>query len=657
MTSDSNSAGLEKILLSLEQDHTWIFSIMEQMPSGISIAEAPSGKLLYHNKQAVRLIRHPLIPTEDYTGYAQYGAMHDPQTPYKPEEYPIARALTGQTVIGEEMLYLRGDKTFTYLLVNSAPVRNKNGEIIAAISTFEDIGPAKQTEITLRENEQKLKAAVVERDLTQRKLQESEELFAAAFRTNPDALVLSLVDDGTILEVNETFLKLFGWNKDEVIGKSSLSLDMFADPQQRITMTQLLNRDGKISNLEVRIKNRKSEEKIALLSSELLPLRTGGRTFLTTISDITELKQAEIALKENERNLLDAQKLAHFGSYMIDVKNNNKIGWSDEMYDIWEIDKNEPVPPFDVLWNRIHPDDRDKLKIALTEENESSARVETEFRLMFPDDRIKYIQIITRVSFDEFGNLASRQGVEIDITERKLAQIKMEQILKDLERSNKELEQFAYVASHDLQEPLRMISSYLDLLHNRYKDKLDEKARVFINYAVDGAKRMNSLIKGLLSYSRVTTQGKTFEHVDLNSVLDSVLKDLQVLIRENNASVSFGKLPVVKADDLQMHQLFQNLITNAVRFRNEKPPEVKISAKSKGNQWIISVEDNGIGIAPEYHERIFAIFQRLHERDKYPGTGLGLAICRKIVERHNGRIWVNSQEGRGSRFYFSLPAL
>lgn len=235
------------------------------------------------------------------------------------------------------------------------------------------------------------------------------------------------------------------------------------------------------------------------------------------------------------------------------------------------------------------------------------------------------------------------------------AQQSLEESIAELARSNADLQQFAYVASHDLQEPLRMIASYTQLLAKRYKGKLDADADDFIGYAVDGANRMQRLINDLLTYSRVTTQGNVFERVDCNQILEGALGNLRLAIEESGAVVTHDALPVVTADGKQLGQLFQNLIGNAIKFRGEEPPRVHVSAELRSNEWRFSVLDNGIGLDPQYAERIFVIFQRLHNREEYPGTGIGLALCKKIVERHGGRIWVESPVGRGAIFYFTLP--
>jgi PAS domain S-box-containing protein len=257
--------------------------------------------------------------------------------------------------------------------------------------------------------------------------------------------------------------------------------------------------------------------------------------------------------------------------------------------------------------------------------------------------------------FDPSGNLVAISAIVRDITERKKAEEILKLKLEELARSNAELEQFAYVSSHDLQEPLRMISSYLQLLQRRYQGKIDEKADKYIYFAVDGAARMQILINDLLEFSRVTTRAKEPEPTDCELLLNQVSSNLELYIKENKAAVSHDPLPEVVADNTQLVQVFQNLIINGIKFHSEEAPKIHISTEKKANEWVFSVQDNGIGIDPQYSEKIFEVFKRLHKKEEYPGTGIGLAICKKIVERHGGHIWVESELGKGSTFYFTLP--
>jgi signal transduction histidine kinase len=250
---------------------------------------------------------------------------------------------------------------------------------------------------------------------------------------------------------------------------------------------------------------------------------------------------------------------------------------------------------------------------------------------------------------------AANAQLQTEIAERQLADDNLRRTAEELARSNRDLEQFAYVASHDLQEPLRAVSGYIQLLQQRYADKLDEKASQYIDGAVDGAARMQKLITDLLTYSRVDTRGRNLEWTELSKVLNATLENLKVGIREANAKITLDPLPRLKVDPTQIAQLFQNLIGNAIKFRSEQAPEIHVGAKKCQDSWLFSVRDNGIGIDPQYTERIFMIFQRLHTRRKYPGTGIGLALCKKIIERHGGKIWVESCPETGSAFCFTLP--
>jgi two-component system, chemotaxis family, sensor kinase Cph1 len=267
---------------------------------------------------------------------------------------------------------------------------------------------------------------------------------------------------------------------------------------------------------------------------------------------------------------------------------------------------------------------------------------------------------------DEKGNVigvfaAARDITQIKNTQQKLQEYqdkledKVEKRTKELARSNAELEHFAYVASHDLREPLRMITSFLQLLEWRYGDQLDSDANEFIQYAVEGAKNLNDMINDLLEYSKVSSKEPVLIPVSLENVLENALINLVIHIKEKNAVVDHDPLPNVNGDDKLLTILLQNLIGNAIKYNDKKPPKIHISSKTEANNYVISVEDNGIGIKPEYLERIFTIFQRLHSKEEYEGTGIGLTIAQKIVHQHHGEIWVESIYGKGTTFYFTIP--
>jgi PAS domain S-box-containing protein len=258
---------------------------------------------------------------------------------------------------------------------------------------------------------------------------------------------------------------------------------------------------------------------------------------------------------------------------------------------------------------------------------------------------------------DASGQIIGLLGISRDISARKQAEEDLQRTATDLARSNEDLQQFAYVVSHDLQEPLRMVSSFCRLLRDRYRGKLDRSADDFIDFAVDGAGRMDKMIQDLLAYSRVGTRGRRFAQVDSGLACDRAVANLAAAVAESGAVVTHGPLPVVLADESQLCQLLQNLLANAIKFRGAEPPRVEVAAVRQGHSWLFSVRDNGIGIDPGDCERIFGVFERLHPTSDYPGTGIGLAICRRIVERHRGRLWAESEPRRGSVFFFTIPGV
>ena len=289
------------------------------------------------------------------------------------------------------------------------------------------------------------------------------------------------------------------------------------------------------------------------------------------------------------------------------------------------------------------------------------------------DGRVLDIWMTVTKLMDDAGKPVGLATTERDITEHKRVVEEVHKLNVELEqrvaertdeltlyaqrlvRSNAELKEFAYGVSHDLQEPLRMVTSYVQLLEKRYKGKLDPNADEFISYVVEGTIRMKQLLQALSDYSRVGTRSNPMQTVESEKVLEAVLKNLKIVLEETNGTITQGPLPIIIADEMQMLQIFQNLIGNALKFHGPQPPLIHVSAKQEGKNWIFSVQDNGIGIDPLYFEKIFIIFQRLHRRDEYPGTGIGLAVVRKIVERHGGRIWVESELDKGTTFYFTIP--
>jgi PAS domain S-box-containing protein len=305
----------------------------------------------------------------------------------------------------------------------------------------------------------------------------------------------------------------------------------------------------------------------------------------------------------------------------------------------------------------IHPDDLESTQTAWQRAVAEGKPYEMEHRFRRADGVYRWVLSRALPLLDEKSRVLRWFGTATDITDLRDAQHTLQKTIEELARSNQELEQFAYIASHDLQTPLRTVSNFVDLLVRRFRGKLGPQADEYIFHISDGVQQMHQLVNDVLDYSRVTTRGGRFKTTDCQKVLAQVLSSLHTLINENHAIVTSGELPVVDADEGQLLRVFQNLLSNAIKFRKKHEPlRLHITAEEKQGAWEFRFTDNGIGIEPQYFERIFQIFQRLHTRKNYPGTGIGLALCKRIVERHGGRIWVESTPGQGSTFLFTLPS-
>jgi PAS domain S-box-containing protein len=510
------------------------------------------------------------------------------------------------------------------------------------------------------ENGRIVEIQAIGRDITERKqaeqaLRSSEERFSKAFRASPEALVISQLSNGLIIEVNDGWRALFGYESAEVLGKTSLELNMFAHPEDRMRAVRLLQERGSLRDFELDIRRKSGEIRHAIMSAEKIETNDTA-CLLTILHDITERKLAEQALRESEQRLKRAQEIAHLGSWELDLL-KNQLTWSDEVYRIFGLQPQEFGATYEAFLEAVHPEDRAAVNAAYSESIEKGRDTyEIEHRVVRrSSSEIRIVHEKCEHFRDQNGQIVRSVGMVHDITERKRAQEELHRTLEELKHSNAELEQFAYVASHDLQEPLRMVSSYMQLLKRRYQGKLDKDADEFIAYAVDGATRMQNLINDLLAFSRVGTRGRPMGLSSCEKVLEEALINLQVAVEESQAIITHDSLPTVFCDQPQLVQLFQNLLANSIKFRGQQRPQIHISAKPEPNEWLFSVSDNGIGLDPKFGERIFEIFQRLHSRTAYPGTGIGLAICKRIVQRHGGRIWVESQSGQGATFYFTLP--
>jgi PAS domain S-box-containing protein len=514
------------------------------------------------------------------------------------------------------------DGSVTDVLYNATLYANEQGVVQGVFAAARDVTERKKAEEKLRS------ASLYSRSLLEASL---------------DPLV-TISAEGKITDVNKAAEDATGFPRGQLIG-SDFS-EYFTEPEKaRIGYMQVF-REGFVKDYPLAIRHKSGKVTDVLYNASIYRNVNGDvQGVFAAARDITERKRAE----ERYQTLFNS---IDEGFCIVEMVFNSDCKPID--YCFLEINSSferqtglhnakgklmrSLVPNHEDYWYQMYGN------VALTEQpvrfsNEAKALNRWYDVFAFPvgDEKPRKVGILFN-----------------DITQRKTVENELVITMDKLKQSNAELEQFAYVASHDLQEPLRMVASYVQLLERRYKGKLDSDADEFINYAVDGANRMRGLIDDLLTYSRVSRLGKPFEPVDLEATMEIVLSNLQASIRDANAVITHDKLPNIIADSGQLAQLFQNLIGNAIKFHGKEPPHIHVSVKSQETEYLFSVKDNGIGIDPQYFDRLFKIFQRLHTKQEYPGSGIGLVICKKIVERHGGRIWLESQVGKGSTVYFTL---
>jgi PAS domain S-box-containing protein len=463
---------------------------------------------------------------------------------------------------------------------------------------------------------------------------------------------------GEIVILNLQAEKQFGYYRDELLGQQVKNIipEGFADrliaDGTRTAAEALIQQIGTGIEISGRRKNG-SEFPIEIMLSPLE--NTEGILVTAAIRDISVRKAAEVALRQSEERLrLVISSVTDYAIMTLDL-DGRVVSWNEGAERIKGYRAEEIVGQH---FSRFYPPEdvsNGKPAFELAEATRNGRSEDEGWRVRKDGSRF-YANVVVTALYDETGLLRGFGKITRDITERRRSEEHLVKTAEDLKRSNDQLEQFAYVASHDLQEPLRMVASYTQLLAKRYQGRLDSDADEFIAFAVDGCNRMQGLIRDLLAYSRSGTDDNARREISSETALNEALTNLRVSIEESGAIVTHGSLPTITTNDTQLVQLLQNLIGNAIKYRGTAVPLVHVSAANNGGkEWIFSVRDNGLGIAPQYFERIFVIFQRLHGRQEFNGTGIGLAICKKIVERLGGRIWVESQLEKGSTFYFSLP--
>jgi PAS domain S-box-containing protein len=509
----------------------------------------------------------------------------------------------------------------------------------------------------LEEKEKQLRdyATQLEQKVEERtaELRQSEERFSKAFYQSPIGIALIDLTDDTIRDVNNALLQMIGLSRERVVGQNVRKFNIQVDPEMHAQMTQ--ERKEQSDNRQGKLVLPSGEVREVLASTALINISEEPHA-LALYQDITERKQAEEKVQRSEAMLRAVLDQMPSGVTVRDGQSGALLLSNARSREIMGalVDTANQFAQY----RGFHPDGRpyQAEDWPLSRSMATGEVVHTEEVVYERNDGTHITLSINSAPVRDLqGQIVMAVGVFDDITERKHAEEELRRTLEELKFSNAELEQFAYVASHDLQEPLRMVSSYMQLLARRYQGKLDQDADEFIAFAVDGAKRMQNLINDLLTFSRVGTRGKALISTSAEDALEEAMSNLQIAIEESRASITHAALPQVKGDPTQLVQLFQNLLSNAIKFRGLEPPRIHVGVRQEGDEWIVSVCDNGIGIDAKFADRIFVIFQRLHDRNSYPGTGIGLAICKRIIQRHGGRIWVESEPGQGATFYFTLP--
>ncbi len=495
--------------------------------------------------------------------------------------------------------------------------------------------------------------ATIIRDMTERKkaekaLLESEEKYRELVENTNEAIIVA--QDGMLKFCNPKAMELTGYSEEE------MALTPFVDFIHLEDREMVVQRPvGKLKGEEFphsypfRLIDKEGNVKWVEINAVMIDWENKPAT-LNFLDDITERKKAIEALRESEAKYSALVEKSKDGIVIIQdgvLKFVNESSLNILGY-----------PPEAIIGEnflKFVAEDHRKMVMKRYIDRMAGREVSNIYEIAIVRKNGTIFPVELNASLIEYEGKTADLVFIRDITERKCAAEKLRRTMDELERSNADLEQFINVAYHDLQEPLRMVSSYVQLLEQRYKGKLDEDAEEFIGYAVEGINHIHRLINDLLKYSTVGRHNKSFEPIDCTKVIEYTVNNLNAAIEESGAVITHDPLPTIMADGLEFAQLSQNLISNAIKFHGDEPPSIHISAEQKENEWVFSVCDNGIGIDPEFTDRIFTIFRRLHRRNEYPGTGIGLAMCKKIVERHGGRIWVESEPGKGSIFYFTIP--
>lgn len=485
------------------------------------------------------------------------------------------------------------------------------------------------------------------------------ELYFRNVADNIPIMIWGSDPEGNCIYKNKYWFDFTNTNFDENKGKEWLNL-VYPDDMERVKKTFFeshLNQETIF--IDYRIKTYNGEYKwIVDIGEPRFDYKGEFVGFLGVIADINKRKTMEEELKEKDRLYSMVLHGSDDAFWDLDII-KGEIFWSNKLFEILDYKKSDnEVITIDTFNSFLPSEDVERVGKLINESITENVDFKARFKMRHSSG--KYIDVFSRgkTFYDENNKPVHFAGLLADITEQIEMLDKLDKQKIELERSNQELQQFAYIASHDLQSPLRSISGYTEILSRRYKNKLDDDADEFIDYIVSSTKKMQNLINDLLEYSRVSRDKLKFEYIDCNALVANAIKNLRADIREYEAEVNFTELPHIFAKESLLLRLFQNLISNAIKFHiKDVKPVINISAEQKDDVWLFKISDNGIGISLDYKDRIFQIFQRLHTDLEYKGTGIGLAVCKKIVEKHNGKIWFESELNKGTTFYFTIPVV
>jgi PAS domain S-box-containing protein len=600
--------------------------ILDRMADGVAVVD-PQGRFLVFNPAAERILGRGFAEVPPDRWPQHYGLfLPDGVTPHPLEQLPLVRALRGQEVDEAEVVVRLPDRpAAAWLSVNARPLL-EDGVLRGAVAVFRDITDRKRAEDALKESQSLYHSLV-------------ESLPMNVFRKDLR---------GRFTFGNARFCATVGRPLGEVLGQTDHDLfpAELADKYRRDDLMVMAS-GGVFEDVEEHSLPDGRRIFVQVLKAPVYGPRGEVAGTQGAFWDVTARRKAEEEMHAMRAVLENAvegiSRLDPQGRFVAaNAAFAALLGY-------------EPAELVGLPWQAVvSPDDLDRAQAA-HRHMLAAGKAEADLRGRRKDGSDCYHQVVLIKAFDKQQEFSGHYRFVKDISERKRAEQELSHHARELARSNADLEQFAYVVSHDLQEPLRMVASYCQLLRRRYQGRLDAAADDFIDFAVEGATRMQALINDLLVYSRVGRRGQAPRPTDCAQVCDKAVANLRAAIAEAGAVVTRDPLPTVVADGTQMLQVFQNLVGNALKFRGPEPPRVHVSARRHADEWVFAVRDNGIGIAAEDAERIFMIFQRLHTREEYPGTGIGLAISKRIVDRHGGRIWVESDGKKGSVFYFTLP--